>query len=242
MEIHGVSVFISFAAGLFSFVSPCVLPLVPAFLAYLAGTTLATEAGPPPRGRVLLHATYYVLGFSLLFIAFGATLGVAGYALRDHQRLLERIAGAFLIFMGLHMMRLLPIPWLYQERHFDVPAGERLGYVRSFSFGVAFAVGWTPCVGPTLGAILGLAATSSTAAQGALLLAIYSFGLAVPFLLVALALGSARRGIRRLGPVLPRIALAGGGLLIFLGVIVFTGQFLRLNRWFADLGGLGANI
>ena len=264
LEIGGVSIFLAFAAGLLSCLSPCVLPLVPAYLGYLTGASLEPAdaggrsagvqqaaaiagsrgttavvmpvvSGPPSP---FLHAVSFVSGFSLVLVAFGVSLGILGYFLRDHQEIILKISGTLLIVMGLHLANVITIPFLDRERRVDAPTGERIGYARSFVVGSTFSAGWSPCIGPTLGAILGLAVSSGTVAEAGVLLLVYSAGLSVPFL----AMGLAYNGVRPLYEHVKRysglINAVSGAMLIVVGVLVFTDSLVGLNSWF-DFGFLG---
>jgi len=219
------------AAGVLSFSSPCTLPLVPGYLGYLSGVSSR-------RGRALGAAALFVLGFSLVFTALGAGASSVGALLAGHRVLLDRVAGALIVFLGLLVMGLIRVPLLMREGR------PLLGHVRpgpsgALLLGVAFAVGWTPCVGPVLGAILSLAVTQATALAGALLLFLYSLGLGLPFLAAAVCL----ERFRALGGWLRRHALAidatGGLLLVAMGVLVFTD---RLNQVLAPALELYAQL
>lgn len=220
----------AFVAGLLSFLSPCVLPLVPVYLAYLTGTSFDELQGRTPRRLVLLHAGLFTLGFSLAFIAMGATASALGSALDAHRVWLERIGGAVLVLFGLWMMGLLRFAALYKEARFhfrEKPAG----YAGSVLVGAAFAAGWTPCVGPVLTGVLMLAGSSGSLGQGILLLAVYSFGFALPLLACALALERATRLLDRVKPHLPALERATGALLALLGVFLASGLFARFATW-----------
>ena len=230
---------VAFAAGLLSFLSPCVLPLVPAYLGYIAGTTIGPdEEMTGKRAAALVHALFFVLGFGLLFTALGASMGLFGAALTRHTVLLQRVGGIILVVLGLHALHLITIPGL--NRGFNIDASGLLakpaGHLRSALIGGVFAIGWTPCVGVILSGILALAATSSTALQGAGLLAAYSLGLGVPFILSALALGRARGVLRRLNRHSQLVQKTSGGLLVVMGLIVFTNVLgivsAYFSRWF----------
>src|ERR1700674_3437343 len=206
-DVGGVSIFVAFAAGLLSVASPCVLPLVPAYLGYLTGATLEgvplepvvvqsvaggagtiTMAAPrraaPPSA--FLHSLAFVAGFTTVFVAFGVSIGLAGYFLKDHQGLILKAAGVMLIVMGLHLSGVITIPFLEQERRLDVGRGSRVGYARSFFVGSAFSAGWSPCIGPTLASIFALSISNSTVLQGGVLLLAYSAGLSIPFVAMGL--------------------------------------------------------
>jgi len=242
-EVGGVGLFVAFAAGLLSCASPCVLPLVPAYLGYLTGTASPAVSGSGPgaaavavRARAgpspFFHALSFVSGFSLVFVVLGTSIGVVGFLLRDHQDVLAKGAGVLLIILGLHLSRVITIPFLEEERRWQYSPTRRLGYTRSFLVGSAFSVGWTPCVGPTLGAILALAATSSTVWQGGLLLVIYSFGLAIPFLAMGLAFNATRGVYERIRPFMGVVNLLSGILIIIVGILIFTERLIDLNQFF----------
>lgn len=253
---------LAFAAGLLSFLSPCVLPLVPAYLAHLTGTTGHIE-GTAHRRETVAHAVSFVLGFTTVFTFIGASVGLFGYFVRDHLRTLEQMSGAFLIVMGLNLIGVIRIPWLYRtyalqagsasaggsadllaiERPSATRRGERGSlalpnprYAKSFGVGAAFSVGWTPCVGPVLGAILTLAATSNGVAQGAYLLFVYSLGLGLPFIVTALAFVPVTAFLRRIGGALPVLEAATGAMVIFVGVLIFSDSLTIFNRYFDFFG------
>lgn len=253
LEVGGVSIILAFLAGMLSCASPCVLPLVPAYLGYLTGASLEgsavaqpaaasgsggvgvaalaparTEAAPSP----FLHAVSFVSGFSAVFVLFGVSLGIAGYFLKDHQGLILKVAGSLLIVMGLHLANVITIPFLDQERRIDAGAGTRVGYARSFLVGSAFSAGWSPCIGPTLGAILALAVSSGTVPQAALLLLVYSAGLSVPFLALGLAYNSVKPFYNRIKRYIWMVNYLSGALLIVVGILVFTNSLVNLNGLF----------
>jgi len=243
-EVGGVGLFVAFAAGLLSCASPCVLPLVPAYLGYLTGAAspavpasgpgavAAVAVGPRATPSPFFHALSFVSGFSLVFVILGTSIGVIGFLLRDHEDVLAKGAGVLLIILGLHLSRVITIPFLEEERRWQYNPTRRLGYARSFLVGSAFSVGWTPCVGPTLGAILALAATSSTVWQGGLLLVIYSFGLAIPFLAMGLAFNATRGVYERIRPFMGVVNLVSGVLIIIVGILIFTERLIDLNEFF----------
>jgi cytochrome c-type biogenesis protein len=232
-----ISFIAAFLAGVLSISSPCVLPLVPIFLAHLAGAS-TSEAGRLERSRVVPNALAYVLGFSLVFIAFGVALGAAGQlastasVVAGNRVWLMRIGGALLIVLGLHQLGILRIPLLERERRMTA-AGLPTGHVASsFLVGVTFAAGWSPCVGPILGAILTMAAGQESIDRAALLLATYSAGLAVPFLGAAVAMGSAPGVIQRLNKRLPLLTSVSGGVMVAMGAIMTLGIY---QQFFARL-------
>jgi cytochrome c-type biogenesis protein len=227
-EPVSLGLFVAFAAGLLSFLSPCVLPLVPSYIGFLTGMSLPEMSG---RRRVALtHALLFVLGFSLVFIALGASATALGRALNYYQVWLQRIGGVLIIAFGLVCLGVIRIGALAQERRVQVER-KPVGYLGSALVGMAFAAGWTPCIGPVLGGILGLAATSQDLSRGMLLLAVYSAGLAVPFLIAAAALESFLAWFQRFRRFLPWVMRASGVLLIFVGLLMVTGEFTRLAGW-----------
>jgi cytochrome c-type biogenesis protein len=227
-EPVSLGLFVAFAAGLLSFLSPCVLPLVPSYIGFLTGMSLPEMSG---RRRVALtHALLFVLGFSLVFIALGASATALGRALNYYQVWLQRIGGVLIIAFGLVCLGVIRIGALTQERRVQVER-KPVGYLGSALVGMAFAAGWTPCIGPVLGGILGLAATSQDLSRGMLLLAVYSAGLAVPFLIAAAALESFLAWFQRFRRFLPWVMRASGVLLIFVGLLMVTGEFTRLAGW-----------
>jgi cytochrome c-type biogenesis protein len=235
-----VSVVAAFLAGVLSISSPCVLPLVPIFLAHLAGASAVGVEGVGRR-RLLPNAVAYVLGFSVVFIALGVALGAAGAlastaaVVASNRDWVTRIGGAMLIVLGLHQIGIVRIPLLGQERRLaatHLPAGQ---VTSSFLVGVTFAAGWSPCVGPILGAILTMAAGQGSIDRAALLLATYSAGLAVPFLLAAVAIGSAPNLIRGINRRLPLVTGVSGGVMVAMGAIMTLGIY---QQFFARLVAL----
>jgi cytochrome c-type biogenesis protein len=219
---------VAFAAGLLSFLSPCVLPLVPSYIGFLTGMSLP-EIGEQRRAS-LIHALLFVLGFSLVFVLLGATATALGRALNYYQLWLQRIGGLLIIGFGLVCLGAINVGPLSGERRIQLEH-KPVGYLGSALVGMAFAAGWTPCIGPVLGAILGLAATSSDLTRGTLLLAAYSAGLAVPFLIAAVALESFLGWFQRFRRYLPWVMRLSGVLLVFVGLLMVTGQFTRLAGW-----------
>ena len=215
---------LAFTAGILSFLSPCVLPLVPSYLAYVGGS------GAAKRSVLLRNAALFVVGFSLIFIALGASASALGSLLRSQRELLTIGGGVLVILFGLVLLGVIRLPVLMrdtrvQARHdASTPVGAVL-------LGMAFAAGWTPCIGPVLGGILTLAGASGTLLEGVTMLAVYSAGLAVPFLLAALALDPFLRASRRVRHWLPWVERAAGGLLVVAGVLMVTGTYTRLNSW-----------
>lgn len=223
----------AFIAGILTFLAPCTLPLVPAYLGFISGASLEDLKDPIKAGsakrKIFLNGLFFILGFSLIFISFGVLAGLAGSLLVPYRIWLTRIGGVFVIIFGLFMLNVFKIQFLSREIQFRTPAiFERGKSVNSLILGVAFGTGWTPCVGPILGSILLLASTSSTALQGGLLLAIFSLGLALPFLTIAAGIGSASNYIAKLSAYLNWVSVVGGIFLILLGILLITDKMTLL--------------
>jgi cytochrome c-type biogenesis protein len=223
-----LSLAIAFAAGVVSFLSPCILPIVPGFLAYLAGTSVA---GTPTRRATFLNALCFVLGFSLVFAILGILLQTAlSHLAYDARIWLSRIGGVIVIGFGLYLAGVLRIPWLEREHQMRVnPSAQRNRYLTSALFGAAFAAGWTPCVGAALGAILTLAAVNAGSAFW--LLMAYSLGLGMPFLLVGLFASSAQGIINRHAAGMATVAKVFGWVLVVMGILVFTQRLERIANF-----------
>lgn len=235
-----VSFGIAFLAGLASFLSPCVLPIVPAYVTFVTGLTIEelTEGGrSAARRRAALHASLFVLGFALVFVALGATATVLGASLRRALPLLQQVGGVIIALFGLWMLGVLRVPALMRERRLHL-ATKPAGMVGTFVVGVAFGAGWTPCVGPVLASILLYAGLSTTMSHGMLLLGVYALGLGLPFWLAAVGLNWYLAGARRLTRWLRPIELVAGALLVLVGVLLFTGRFALMSNALAGFGQL----
>ncbi len=227
-----------FGAGVLSFLSPCVLPLVPPYLTYMSGASFeqlradGTAAGVLWR-RSVWTSLFFVFGFSIVFIAFGATATAFGQALRQALPVLTPVAGILIIAMGLHFLGVYRIALLDRQMRHHGP-GVASGPLGGFLLGLAFAVGWTPCIGPVLAAILSVAAVQDSAAQGAGLLALYSAGLGVPFILAGIAIGPFLAFFDSFKRHLGTVEKVMGAFLVLTGVLFLTGQFTRLSYWFLE--------
>jgi cytochrome c-type biogenesis protein len=229
-----MNIAIAFGAGILSFLSPCVLPLVPAFLVNMAGE--AALAGTQ-RGRTVAHALAFVVGFSLVFTLLWIAIAVVGALAGEMVVWLQRVGGALLIVLGMHMLGLITIPLLMRGVDLRIE-GSSTGLPRSFLLGIAFGVGFTPCVGPYLAVILNLLLNENLASGAALLLA-YALGLGVPFLIIAAGIGGARGVTDWLRRSIRAINVAGGTLVIVMGLLLVSGQFARLPQLFNFLPILG---
>jgi len=226
----------TFAAGVISFLSPCVLPLVPGYVSIITGTGVAELRSPTPEMKIasLKHAFAFVLGFTVVFVSFGLAAGAFGNILGKYQSTLETGFGLLIIVLGLHITGLVKLPVLAREARFHALMNGG-GLPRSFVTGFAFAFGWTPCVGPVLGTVLALAATQSAILTAAGLLALYSAGLAIPFLLTALSVGKFLAAYKRMKAPLAYLNLASGLLLIVTGALLMSHHLSRLSIWMNDI-------
>jgi len=230
----------AFIAGLLTFLAPCTLPLVPGYLGFISGVSLEDLKDPTKTKRVrlkiFLNGLFFVIGFSAVFIVLGTLAGLGGQALFAYRIWLSRIGGVFVIIFGLFMLNVLKIPFLNKATQIKIPAFFQRGKtLNSLLLGSAFGLGWTPCVGPILGAILTLAAAGGTVGQGTLLLSVFSLGLAIPFLVIALGIGSASAYLNKISKYLNIVSVIGGLFLIFLGILLLTDQFNIWTGYFYQL-------
>jgi len=240
-----VTLFAALIAGLVSFLSPCVLPLVPPYLVFLAGTSLERLADQEPEPRVkrdtVLAAALFVAGFTTVFVALGASASAIGALIQAYSGPLATVAGIIIIVMGLHFLGLTPVAWLYREKRLEVT--KPVGLWGAYVIGLAFAFGWTPCIGPILATILAIAASEKTVAQGAGLLAVYSLGLGIPFIVAAFAIEPFAAFLARFKTYLHRVEQAMGALLVLTGIAFLTGSITTMSVWlleaFPMLGKIG---
>jgi cytochrome c-type biogenesis protein len=227
-------ILIALAAGVLSFLSPCVLPIVPPYLAYMGGISMREMRadGTAARRRVLLPAAFFVLGLSTVFLLLGFTASVLGRMFLENQVWLSRVSGAVVIVFGLHFLGVFRIALLDREARID--ASHQGGAFGAYVLGLAFAFGWTPCIGPQLGAILSIAATEANLGRGTALLGVYAFGLGLPFLLAALFIERAMGVMGRLKRHMTAIERAMGLLLIVVGVALLTGAFSDFSWWLLE--------
>jgi cytochrome c-type biogenesis protein len=229
-----VTLLAAFAAGFLSFISPCVLPLIPGYISFISGLTLEEMQGKAPgsssRGRVLLVSSSFVLGFTVIFVAAGASASALGKFIYAQSPILEKIAGTLLVVLGLHMMGVFRIRLLENDKRIHTqrkPAGP----IGAFLVGTAFAFAWTPCIGPILGGILAMAASRESVGEGMQMLAVYSLGLGVPFLLTSVAIDRFFTAAARIRKYYRVIELVSGALLIGVGLLIFFDQFTLIARY-----------
>lgn len=241
-DASAVGIPVVFVAGVASFLSPCVLPLVPGYLAYMGGVTsdLVREGRVSPR-RLLPAAVAFVLGFTVVFVALGMALTVLGSFLISNQAVLTRVAGALIVLMGLAFLGLIPLPFLYYERRLQVRPSE--GLPGTFAMGLAFGFGWTPCIGPALAAALGIAATERTPGRGALLLFVYSLGLGIPFILSAVGVSRLMGALAWIRKRQQAVMRTGGLMLVAVGLLfVFDRVFWLSSLVRSGMEALGLDF
>lgn len=233
-----VSLFAAFAAGAVSFLSPCVLPLVPGYISFISGASFdemrAQDRGADVSRAILVNTLFFVVGFTIVFVSLGAAATSLGSVLLSNLPWLQRVAGVIVIVFGLHLIGVFKITSLYREKRFHGPTKAR-GPLSALLLGLAFAAGWTPCIGPILAGILALAATEQTVSQGMLLLAVYSAGLGIPFLLTGLATQRFLDLFQRMKRSMRIIEVAGGVMLVAVGIMIFTNNFILFQRWLSFL-------
>jgi cytochrome c-type biogenesis protein len=248
---ENVTLLAAFGAGILSFISPCVLPLIPGYLSYLSGLSLddmrgtagtagtagngvaavAVAAPPGARRQVILASLAFILGFTIVFVALGASASVIGRYVMARVDILGKVAGAIVIIFGLHTMGVLRIEWLYQDKRVQTSQQRPESFLGAALVGMAFAFGWTPCLGPILAGILAVAAAQDTVSDGVRLLFAYSLGLGVPFFATALAINHFFKAFARIRRHYHKIELASGALLVAIGVLIFTDRFTVIAQW-----------
>ena len=231
-DTPNLGILIAFVGGLLSFLSPCVLPLVPSYLGFITGLTFDEMSGR--RRMAMVHATLFVLGFTLIFLLFGASATALGRVLKYYEVWFQRVGGFLIVLFGLYCLGVLRVGFLDRDARLHLDR-KPLGYLGSVLVGMAFAAGWTPCIGPILGGILGLAATQEELGRGMVLLASYSLGLAVPFLVAAFAVETFLDWFQRFRKHLRWVQRISGLLLVVVGILLMTGQFTRMAAWLQSL-------
>jgi len=242
MEVNLLTFGVAFGAGVLSFASPCCLPLVPAYLSYITGVSVeqfSQEQISAQRKHIVFSAIAFVVGLALVFTLFGASASALGQVLLEYQDWVARVAGILIIVFGLHILGLFKIGIFEQEKRVDFTQRRAPGYVGSLLMGSAFGVGWTPCVGPFLGGILLLASQSSTVLTGMSLLFIYALGLGLPFIVAALLIGQLMGVLARIKRHMRSLTYASGGLLIVMGVLVFSNQLPLITSYLIRIFGNG---
>jgi cytochrome c-type biogenesis protein len=221
---------LAFSAGLLSFLSPCVLPLIPAYLSYIVGSSVTEIHTHREKINVVMKAVFFVAGFSVVFILLGVSVSSLSKLFSDNIRIIQQVGGVLIVIFGLHMTGIFKIKWLYSEKRF-LPSGSSGKNVGSLLLGMAFAVGWTPCIGPILSTILIYAGSMDTIEKGVWLLTAYSLGFAVPFLLSAVLVDNLSKYLRKISKYLPVISVVSGIIMIVMGILVFTNKLEKLGQY-----------
>lgn len=229
-----VSLWIALGAGLVSFFSPCIFPILPAYVSHLTGGRIQEQKLKVDQHLLLQRSFAFVTGFSLVFILMGASATFIGQLFTANRQLIEHISGILIIVFGLQTLGAFPFSFLMKEKKWDHQLKQPKNWFSSVLLGVAFGSGWTPCVGLTLSSILLLASSSNTFSEGMLMLTVYSFGMAIPFLLISLMMTKSVRIIRTINQYLGKISVVNGAIMIVLGLLVFTGQMTKISAYFAQ--------
>ncbi len=237
-QAKDISIFIAFSAGFISFVSPCVLPLIPSYITYITGVSFKELTDVETRGKLrwktIFHSLFFIMGFSTVFILMGASASYLGQLLIDYQDWIMKGGGVLIIILGIHFTGVISLPFLQMERRFELRK-KPLGYVGSFLVGIVFAAGWTPCVGPILSTILLYASTSKSFTTGVVLLGFYSLGLGIPFFLASLAFNSFLSAFERVKQYMRIITVVSGVFMIGVGILLLTDSFKEINSLLSTL-------
>lgn len=244
--MENVGIISAFIFGFLSFISPCVLPIVPGYLSFISGVSFEeiqrSVSFSKVRQRIFFNSIFFVLGFSVIFIILGASASAVGQFLREQLTILSKIAGVIIVIFGIHMTGIFKIPFLNYEKRFHT-FSKPMGWLGSFVVGVAFAFGWTPCIGPVLASILAIAAQQETIGEGVILLAFYSAGLGIPFLITGISVTAFYKVFDKFKRHLHKVEIVGGVLLIVIGILIFTNYITVLSaylaKWFPLLNELG---
>lgn len=228
-----VSLWIALGAGVLSFFSPCIFPVLPAYISHLTGGNIQDQKLLVHQGILVQRSVAFVLGFSLVFMLMGASATFIGQLFQANRQLVEHLSGILIVTFGLQMLGVFQLSFLMKEKKWDHRLQKPQNWFSSVLLGIAFGSGWTPCVGLTLSSILLLAGSSSTFGQGMMLLAIYSLGMAVPFLLLSLMMTKSVRIIRTINRYLGKLSIINGSIMIIMGLLVFTGQMTKISAYFA---------
>ncbi|MGQ9645079.1 MAG: cytochrome c biogenesis CcdA family protein [Thermodesulfobacteriota bacterium] len=237
-QLPEVSLFIGFSAGVFSFISPCVLPLVPSYITYITGVSFHELTGAESKSKLrwvtIFHSLLFIFGFSTIFILMGASASYLGQLLIRYQQWIMKAGGVLIMILGIHFTGLITLPFLQMEKRFELRK-KPLGYVGSFFVGIVFAAGWTPCIGPILSTILIYASTSKSFYTGMVLLSVYSMGLGIPFFLSSLAFNSFLSAFEKIKRYMKVITLVSGLFLIAIGILMLTDTFQEINQYLNSL-------
>lgn len=236
--MENLTLYSAFFAGVLSFLSPCVLPLLPGYISFISGESiesLTSSDSKAPRAKAFLGAVFFGIGFTMVFVLLGASATELGKMLNQYRIVLEKVAGLVVIILGIHMIGIFKINKLLVQKKWNYKKGKAPFYLEAFLLGVAFVFGWTPCIGPILAGILALASKQETVLNGIYLLTSYSLGLWIPFLISALALGTIISFIRRAGKFVVWVERISGVMLVFIGILMLTGSLTIIVSYIADI-------
>jgi len=232
--MENVTFIVAFTAGVLSFFSPCVFPLIPAYVAHLTGSMVKDNRVQAEKTLLFIRSLSFILGFSLVFIVLGASASLVGQLFAENRDLVMKISGLLIVVFGLQMARVLNLRLLMREVKWEVKPDRKKGFFSSFIMGVAFGTGWSPCVGIALGSILLLAGSSETMMSGMMMLFIYSLGLGLPFLILSIILTYSLSGVKKLNRLVPKLSVINGWILVVMGILLFTGHMQKLSAWLAQ--------
>lgn len=232
--MENVSVLFAFTAGMLSFLSPCVFPLIPAYVANLTGSTLGNNKIEVSKRLLLIRSLSFIMGFSLIFVLMGASASALGQIFIHNRDIIQKISGFLIIIFGLQMAGILRLRFLMMEKHWEAKQTEEKNVWRSFILGMSFGAGWTPCVGLALSSILLLAGSTNTVYSGMVMLAVYSLGLGIPFLAISIIITYSLRFVKRINRSLGLLSIINGWILIGMGLLLFTGQLQKISAWLAS--------
>lgn len=236
--MNDTTLWVAFTAGFLSFLSPCVLPLIPSYIGFITGISFSDLTGLEDRGRVLresmINSALFIFGFTIIFVLLGATATAVGTSLNRYQDVIRWVGGTLVIILGVHFTGLINIKFLQIEKRVHLK-NRPVGYIGAILIGMAFAAGWTPCIGPILGSILMVAATQSEISKGMTLLAVYSLGFGIPFFLSAIALNKFLTTYKKISRHIPKIIVASGVILVIIGVLIITNNLSMIGLYLTDL-------
>lgn len=229
--MENITIFFALTAGVLSFFSPCVFPLIPAYVAHLTDGSVKDGKVNTQKSVLLSRSISFIFGFSIVFVLLGASASVVGQVFLDNKKLIQMIGGFLIIIFGLQMLGVFKIKFLMTEKRFDYNRKSKASSLKSFILGLAFGSGWTPCVGLALSSILLLASSTETIYSGMFLLWIYALGLGIPFLLLSFLVTYSLNVVKRINKVLPKLSLVNGVILIIMGLLLFTGQMEKISAY-----------
>jgi len=232
--MSNVTLLVAFSAGVLSFLSPCVFPLIPAYVAHLTGSFVKDNRIDVEKKRLLIRSLSFILGFSLIFVILGASASFIGQLFAAKRDLVMKISGLLIVIFGLQMARVLNLRLLMREIKWEVKPGEKKGFWSSFLLGIAFGTGWTPCVGIALSSILLLAGSTETLYRGMFMLFVYSIGLGIPFIVLSLILTSSLNAMKKMNRIIPVLSVVNGWILVAMGILLFTGQLQKISAWLSQ--------